>query len=246
MNSSLEDLKRNIALALIEQGAVLTLDNVGHPLLITRDMGAGPETGYLLQLHREQPNEPLSPFFFNLRGPDNPGKSGNLTPEFFRLAGQTMAAVVMRDEIHCTHLVPVPNAGIPFAENMADYVFPRPELLRMEKLGNEIGGFVGEIPESGFIIGVDDLITRAKSKIPVIHRVRAAGLTMHYFVVLLDRGQGGKEGLAAEGVELLSLFDVGSLLKQAVNGKAITTAAYEAALVYLEKEAKKMATAIGS
>lgn len=65
----LQGLKQEIAARLIEVGAVLTLDNTDHPLFVCRPKpdGRGKESGYKLQLHREKPEAPLLPFYFNLR-----------------------------------------------------------------------------------------------------------------------------------------------------------------------------------
>lgn len=246
MNPVLDQLMSQIAAALVSVGAVLTLDNKESPLFKIRDnphVSGGTECGYLLQLHREPGKEwePLSPFFFNLRGPDNPGKTGDLTPEIFDMSGQAMAMVAMRNEVHCTHIVGVPNAGKSFAVAFARHFFPHPLVLEMEKKGDAIGDFIGKLPQSGYVLGIDDLITRAKSKFPVIEKTRAAGLTMQHFAVLLDRKQGGAAGLAEYGVELHSVFDAVTLLTYAYKANAVSQPSFMAGMAYLEAEAARLA-----
>lgn len=150
-----------------------------------------------------------------------------------------MARIAIREELHCTHVVGVPHAGKPFAQPFADYYFPRPVLLEMEKVGDAIGGFVGQVPESGYVLGIDDLITKAKSKLPVIERVRAAGMAIRDFVVLIDRGQGGGEELAGHGVALHSGFDVQQVIGLAYGLGSISVKSYETVRGYLSHEKPK-------
>lgn len=232
---------------LVEAGAILTFDSSAgqaHPAFQERIGADGSEErGFRLQIHREHPEEPLSPFYFNLRGPDNPGKSGNLTPEIYDLTALLMVEILQGAGItDIRYLVGVPNAGTPIAEHLARLLSPSPMLLRMEKDGDEIQGFVGEVPREGFVIGVDDLITRAGSKMPVIDIVEDAGLVLFDFVVLVDRDQGGRQELGRRGVGLHSVFDVRSLLRIAAELGAISERSYEVSLQYLKREAARVSS----
>src|SRR3972149_2470184 len=97
--------------ALWELGAVKTEE---HPPAVQW----GNERGFLLKAHEENPNLPLSPFFLNLRTPDNP-KPGPLTPDVVQLIAKAMHTLARQFSIAYDAVAGIPNAGDPFAEQFA-------------------------------------------------------------------------------------------------------------------------------
>ena len=59
---------------------------------------------------------------------------------------------------------------------------------------------------------IDDLVTRAESKLEAIHVLEAHGLRVRDVAVLVDREQGGAEQLAAAGYQLHAAVTLSQLL----------------------------------
>ncbi|HMV35993.1 MAG TPA: orotate phosphoribosyltransferase [Turneriella sp.] len=53
---------------------------------------------------------------------------------------------------------------------------------------------------------VDDVITTAGSTLKAFAAMREAGFTVRHAICILDRGEGGREALLSNGVELLPVF----------------------------------------
>lgn len=179
---------------------------------------------FRLKLHERNPNAPLSPFFFNLRTPENP-KSGPLTPEII-----VRAACLMRQRIETAHIAPyddftmvagVPNAGDPFAEVFANFFRPALPVLHLVKHEeNGVRRIVGVdpnrrgcVPGDGVLL-FDDLITEADSKLEAIKVLREQNADVRHVVVLIDRSPAnGTNRLAASNVRLHSVFTAAELFR---------------------------------
>lgn len=211
MNQSLADYQKaryGLANALWDVGAVLTAASV-HPLVIKR----GKERGFKLKLHEKSPDVPLSPFYLNLRTPDNP-KPGPLTPEVVEQAARCMQGI-LGNVRPFDALVGVPRAGEPFAEALARLV--KKPCIALEKWEHgdkrKIASLKGKVPASVYsVLLVDDLITGAASKREAIEVLRDEGLGVIDAVVLVDREQGGKNEMEVLGCVLHSVFTITDLL----------------------------------
>jgi orotate phosphoribosyltransferase len=53
---------------------------------------------------------------------------------------------------------------------------------------------------------VDDVITTAGSTLKAFAAMREAGFSVRHAICILDRGEGGREALLSNGVELLPVF----------------------------------------
>jgi orotate phosphoribosyltransferase len=62
------------------------------------------------------------------------------------------------------------------------------------------------------VVLVEDVITTGGSLLKAAEKVREAGLVSKGVVVLVDREEGGKESLEAEGLKVVSLFGKSELL----------------------------------
>ncbi|MCB1309946.1 MAG: orotate phosphoribosyltransferase [Leptospiraceae bacterium] len=58
----------------------------------------------------------------------------------------------------------------------------------------------------GATILIDDVVTTGGSSIVALHALRSAGFQVNHALCIVDREEGGREALAAENVELISLF----------------------------------------
>lgn len=199
---------------------------------------------FRLKLHERNPKAPLSPFFFNLRTPENP-KPGPLTPEI-----TARAACLMRQRVETAHLAAyddftlvagVPNAGDPFAEVFANLFRPvLPVLHLVKREENGVRHVVGVDPNRrGCVPGdsvllFDDLITEADSKIEAIRVLRAQSADVQHVVVLIDRSPAnGTNRLAATNVRLHSVFTAAELFRYYYLKSAIDQAMYNRAMTYL-------------
>lgn len=225
-----QELRLRLAHALMDVGAVLTRDS-DHPLVVTR----GDERGFRLKLHEKNPNASLSPIFLNLRTPDNP-KPGPLTPEIVKIAAQCMRSLEYMHELHHNVVAGIPRAGDPFAAAFSPLYFFSP-LIKMGKEESDgkrhIGSVIGEVPKGATVLVIDDLVTAADSKIEAIKSLEAAGLVVRDVMVLVDRGQGGREQLAARGYTLHSVFTINELLNLYVKSGKITSQLADEIKLYL-------------
>ncbi|MBI2409710.1 hypothetical protein HYV30_01560 [Candidatus Kaiserbacteria bacterium] len=208
---------RSLGLALMDVGSVLTSAS-DHPRVIERQGPTGPERGFLLKHHEKNPSDPLSPFFLNLRTPYSP-TPGPLTPELVEHAAECMwSSLVMEDSDSAFDIdvvVGVPRAGDPFAKVIAGLAVAAWCSLAKE----ENGGTRSIAPHRSALAAVgqtallvDDMITKADSKLEAIKVLRDAGLAVTDVVVLVDREQGGREELARHGCELHTVFTIADLL----------------------------------
>jgi orotate phosphoribosyltransferase len=66
---------------------------------------------------------------------------------------------------------------------------------------------LGNIPPGAEVVVVEDVVTTGESSQKAVTRVRAAGLSVKLVLGLVDRLEGGRERLAADRLELVTLFD---------------------------------------
>lgn len=158
--------------------------------------------GFILKLHETKPDAPLSPFYMNLRTPEN--KGGPLTPEVVLEIGQVFYGIACRDQLRYERVVGIPRAGEPFAEAFSlspssGVPVPLIYLGKVEEaLHREVQGVSGECNVGDTVLVLDDLITRAHTKIEAIHALQSAGLIVDNLIVLVDREQGGVAELQSE------------------------------------------------
>lgn len=230
LSPSQKDARYNLAMALMNVGAILTSES-DHPLVVTR----GDERGFKLKLHESKPSAPLSPIYLNLRTPDNP-KAGPLTPEIVDLAALCMLDAVESIRSEFDSVAGLPNAGDPFAESLARYT-GKP-LLMLGKLTSgetrRIATITKPIPDNVMsTLLVDDLVTGADSKLEALNVVRGAGLVACNVVVLVDRGQGGRKELIEAGCDLHAVFGILELLNMYVEARKLSEATFHRIVTYL-------------
>ena len=230
MTQALSDQLKDLALALFDAGAFL-------------DKRRSPDgKGFRLKLHEKDPGAPLSPFYLNLRTPDNP-KPGPLTPELVRAIGAAMYQVVEEGAVPYDAIAGIPRAGEPFAAAFhAALVGETMPLFHFEKI--EEGGTrrIGRLvmPEkrrARSLLLVDDLVTGADTKREAVQSAVAQGLWAYHIVVLLDRQQGGSADLLKEGIRVWSCFTIRDLLWLYVEAGRITHDDYVEITSYLDAAA---------
>jgi orotate phosphoribosyltransferase len=197
------------------------------------DVGAVKFGAFKVKLHETQPDAPLSPIYLNLRTVENP-KPGPLTPEIL-----DQAARLMIDAVGAlpAHIAGVPNAGDPFADAFVRVAGDRVTALRMgkEESGGvrRITGVIGTKPDRGTeVLVVDDLVTQAHSKFEAFHALENDGLNVRGLVVLVDRQQGGRQQIEAEGYGFYCVYTLPELLEHYEKTGRVERATVDAVLEY--------------
>lgn len=89
-------------------------------------------------------------------------------------------------------------------------------LVRKEAKGHGTGQFVeglANFSQGQSIAVLEDVVTTGGSLLKACQRIEASGLKVAAICAILDREEGGRENLAANGYNLLSLFTRGELLE---------------------------------
>lgn len=176
--------------------------------------------GFRLKLHEKDPQAPLSPVYLNLRARGGESeKPGILTVPVVWQVVEEMVAHVEQCAIQLDffHVSGVPHAGNPFAQEFVSRIQPPAHLLQ---LGKEEGPDRRRVTsvvtrdhrrdETALLI--DDLITKADSKLEAIRVLENAGLRVRHVLVIVDREQGGRQELERAGYRLHALFTLRQLL----------------------------------
>ncbi len=84
--------------------------------------------------------------------------------------------------------------------------------VRKEAKGHGTGAYLEgtkKVPVGARVAVVEDVVTTGNASKTAVERLRAHGYVVDTVLALVDRQAGGKEVLAAMGLELHALFDVG-------------------------------------
>lgn len=218
-----------LALALFDLGAF-------------QDKSRSPEgQGFRLKLHETQPDAPLSPFYLNLRTPDNP-KPGPLTPAILKQIAECLWTVISEKSITFFDAVAgIPHAGDPIAEALAQRLRQSDINLPLLKLGKtktpqgrRINGILqGECNPGDEILLVDDVLTRAGTKLEAAETLKVHGLNVLDLLIVVDREQGGVQQLWENGIRGHAIFTIRDLLKCLLEHQRINQQTSDECLTYL-------------
>jgi uridine monophosphate synthetase len=180
------DVRRGVAAKLLEVGGV----RFGR---------------FKLKLHEKDPNAPLSPVYLDLRVIRS-------FPELMDDVTDLYAEAIHR--LRFDVLADVPTAGTPIAAVLAHktrvpMITPR---LRQKDYGRETK-IEGVYQPGQVALVLDDLVTRAESKLEAIDVLRGNGLEVRDIVVLVDREQGGVQQLRLAGYACHAVFTFSELLR---------------------------------
>lgn len=70
----------------------------------------------------------------------------------------------------------------------------------------------GDLPDGADVVVLDDTVTTGGSTLDAVRAARAEGFQVIGALCVVDRGEGGVVALAAEGVPLRALFNLGDLV----------------------------------
>lgn len=194
---------------------------------------------FKLKLHEKTPDAPLSPIFLNLRTPQNP-KQGPLDEGDCEVIALALWDKIISSGLEFDAIAGIPNAADPFIEAMQNLKLI-PEDVRVIKLSKEQteeGRRIVPMPGFDYLPGekvllVDDLVTKAGSKIEAINAIEQEDCEVIGLVVLVDREQGGKEELEKSGHRLFSCLGMSDLLDYYVETDRIGSEKRDKILEYL-------------
>lgn len=182
---------------------------------------------FRLKLHEENPDAPLSPIYIDLRimrsFPD-------VMDSAVKVYGELSYG--LKFDLYAD----VPTAATPVVavlshETRIPMISPR----KGEKKHGIKSPIDGVFNKGQVALLVDDLITKADSKLETISVLEENELIVHDVVVLVDRGQGGSQELSKRGYGFHSAFNLKELLKFYLDDSKITKNEYEQTIFYLEK-----------
>lgn len=145
-------------------------------------------------------------------------KQTTLTAEGHLLVGRLLFAELVRAELGAAPFVGVGGLTLG-ADPMASAVsltsalagHPIPAfIVRKEAKGHGTGAWIEGIKgltPGGRVAILEDVVTTGGSAEKAITRAREAGFVVDLVLALVDRQEGGREALEAQGVRLVSLFE---------------------------------------
>jgi orotate phosphoribosyltransferase len=190
------------------------------------EVGAVKFDGFKLKLHEKNPDAPRSPIYVDLR--------------IVRSFPDVMDSVVemymeLMQGLYFDVLADVPTAATPIVAVLSHklrvpMISPRKE----EKKHGIKRPIDGQFKAGQIALLIDDLITLAESKLEAIEVLEENGIVVRDVLVLLDREQGGVNGLEQEGYKCHLAFKLKELMKFYLDSGKISRAKYDETITYLE------------
>jgi len=164
----------------------------------------------------------LSPYYIDLRVIPSFPKALRRIMDFY----ETLAVEELKGRFD--KIAGVPTSGIPFAAILA-YKIDKPFIyVRKERKTHGIGRKIeGLLYPGEDVLIVDDLVTTGKSIVEAAEAIKAEGGETSNALVLIDRGEGGKERLEKVGVKLHAFISVKEAAELLYGMEAITKEQYE-------------------
>lgn len=170
------------------------------------DVGAIKFGDFRLRLHEQNPEAPLSPIYIDLRVLRRFPEAKAATVDVYEELVRPLEFDLLAD---------VPTAATPLVSSLSDrlgvgMITPRTD-AKTHGSGVPIDGSLDSDRGKKAVL-IDDLVTRADSKLEATTILMSKGIEVKDVVVLVDREQGGEQQLAAEGYMLHAAFKVSSML----------------------------------
>ena len=182
---------------------------------------------FALKSHETNIEGPLSPVYINLR--ELPDVILDQIGVVFKEMGESESDVDV-----CTG---IPNAGDPLAKSYSKVSgIKQEDIFDKEDLGGGKRRIVAKKDikgDSKKLRIVDDLVTKADTKVEAAEAAKAAGFELVDITVLVDRQQGGMDMLRERGINVRAAFTIGQLLKYGLRAEHITQEQYDTAVQYL-------------
>lgn len=194
----------------------MELTNIQREIALLIFAGGGIQFGgFKLKMHKVHPDAPLSPIYINLRGKPK----GNFSDKTLAAFGHYLAdhAVLNNITIFYDCVVGLPKAGEPLADGFIEAFKLKPTKIQLKKeKGDNKRKIVpvvhGDFEQDDNTLMIDDLITKADTKLEGAQALRDNGLVVTDCLVLVDREQGGEAELAKAGINLHAVVTLTQLL----------------------------------
>jgi len=170
---------------------------------------------FRLKMHEKHPDAPLSPIFINLRKKPK----GPLDQETIEIIGKALFEKACEAELDFDHIVGLPKAGEPLAKafvKASGWDFSILFLEKEEKADHRrriLPIVHGNYNPGDVVLVIDDVITKADTKIEGILALKANSLKVKDCLVVVDREQSGRTQLSSIGVRLHALFTMSEILE---------------------------------
>lgn len=133
-------------------------------------------------------------------------------------------------------VIGIPKAGEPIAEVYSE--ISRIPMLTMEKQESDEGRHLtaiihGEFMPGQRVLGIDDLITAADTKLEFKEGVEANKLVLAHIAVGLDREQGGMQRVREAGINISASLTVSKLLDYYLDGGRLEEQIYQRIKTYI-------------
>lgn len=184
---------------------------------------------FKLKLHEKNPDAPLSPIYINLR---------EMNEGIIKRIAELLYDMAEREGLEYDYAIGIPKAGIPIAEAFCKLA-EVPQLY-MEKDESEekrriTSRITGEFEKGKRVLLIDDLITKADTKLEAIAGVKENGLIAEDLLVTFDREQGGKESMEKAGKRLHALIGLSESLDFYVQQNKITEGKRSDVIAYIKE-----------
>ncbi len=205
------------------------------------ERGAVQFGAFHLKLHEKHPGAPLSPIYLNIRAEGH--KNGALRPEDFRLIASYLIEMLNEAGLEFDYLAGIPVAGEPIADMLVAHLSgPDHPIhqLHFTKLENDehrqISYFIETLlfhRDDNRILLVDDLITKADTKLEAIDVSVKTGLRVVAVIVLVDREQGGAQDIRCKGHHVIIGFSMSALMAYYVEAGKVDRAKADEVMAYI-------------
>jgi len=173
--------------------------------LIKTRLDSPNQQGFRLKLHEKNPDAPLSPYYVDFRGLRS-------YPPLPRYAAEALQQLIITHDLGFDLVADVPTAATPLVTLLSDIRQTPMITPREPKTHGSQSSIDGVFKKNQKVLLIDDLVTKADSKIASAEILRTAGLIVTDVAVLLDREQGGKDQLVAHGLTLHAVWTISELL----------------------------------
>lgn len=182
--------------------------------------------GWRLKLHEKHPKAPLSPFYIDLR----------ILQSHLEAKKKAVSALMeLSRDLEFDLLAGIPLAAVALVSTLADKIDTPQITPRMKKKTHgEIRKIDGNYEKGQIVLLIDDLVTKAGSKLEAVKVLESNGLKVKDVAVIFDRQQGGKQELAEKGYSLYSALEVKPILKFYSQEGKVSKGQLDKVLEYLE------------
>jgi orotate phosphoribosyltransferase len=160
---------------------------------------------FRLKLHEKQPDAPLSPVYVDLRVLQS-------YPEALDTAVAALAELILNRQLKFSRYAGIPVAATPLVAVLS-HVTRVPMITPREAKSHGSGEAVnGAFTPGETVLVIDDVVSRADSKLEAIGVLESHGLVVRDVAVLVDREQGGALQLATAGYTLHAVLQLSAML----------------------------------